>query len=401
MLKRHNFFFIALLMMTASSSACGSSKSGGSPTGTVVSQSAADAVVIALDQTKVLDRIDPLPASNSEPFPVPGEKADAQTSDPERIQSALTRFKNAIMQEKLRKIEEQIAICESGDAVRTIDDNDTPLDERDDSVSTQYNDCLQRTDSKTIFRRGTFSKTVTETELKMSYTNFLYRETDTRTRTITESFRDGSTVYLQLPEDLVVCGEKVLSKKRRVTANLSISETKDNGGNGSLDRDISYQIKNWTMDLSEVHSPVPDCKATIVELLLNGGIAVSNADRPEDDSSIGFSDFGMTLKADIKSVEGFVRPVSGTSVSFSGLIAVRSPCSFGTFTVSTPLEDRPFFPKGERCATLGRYIVSTKDGEHAVIATPRGSVQIDEGNDGSIDEERDDCRDAGTCSRIF
>ncbi|VAX33753.1 hypothetical protein MNBD_NITROSPIRAE01-882 [hydrothermal vent metagenome] len=327
----------------------------------------------------------------------------SQVSDVESIKRALKQLKTSLAQKKIQKIEEETISCDSGSALRTIDDNDTPLDQTDDIISTQYNDCIEISDATTTLRQGKnslhISRTALTLQISQTFTDLLIRETNTRTGAFTEILREGNITFSISPQDASGCEDQIFYKNLGISYNISTTGRTDTNGEAPVEHEEVVQLNNWTLEVSETHSPAPGCKIVSTDLTLNGGIVKSHLTHPlsQDDYNIGFSNLVMRLNTRSKIIPGFSSRVLGEEVSLSGLVAVRSPCSFGSFTVSTPSADIPFYPSGGRCAIQGRYIVSTSEGLHAIIARPDGRVQIDEGNDGEIEQTFPNCNIAGTC----
>lgn len=405
-MQQHKIFLSTLfLVITTFLSACGGSSAGngGSPSGTVVSKAATKAVLTALGQSRILTGIDRPPIS------IPSASTDAekrntsQVSDVESIKRALKQLKTSLAQKKIQKIAEETISCDSGSALKTIDDNDTPLDQTDDIISTQYNDCIEISNETTKLTQGKnsfhASRPALTLQISQTFTDFLIRETNTRTGAFTEVLREGNITFSISPQDVSGCEDQIFYKNLGISYNISTTERTDTNGEAPVEHEEVVQLNNWTLEVSETHSPAPGCKIISTDLTLNGGIVKSHLTHPlsQDDYNIGFSNLVMRLNTRSKIIPGFSSRVLGEEVSLSGLVAVRSPCSFGSFTVSTPSADIPFYPSGGRCAIQGRYIVSTSEGLHAIIATPDGRVQIDEGNDGEIEQTFPNCNIAGTC----
>lgn len=394
---QRSFLWIVITLISVILSACGGSSSGGgAPSGTVVPQSAAKAIIAAFEGLDVGKRIDPVSAGKH--FSAPGEKNTAQMSDTERIQQALAGLKNRLRKKNVHAIKEVIEPCDSGNVLIITHDKDT-LALTDDDVSSQYNDCVKTEGQFRTLTQGTRVSKTSETEFSVSETNLLSRKTNIRTNTFEESLSNGSTTVFERPQDVSVCGELFFSKNMRVTSNRSIAHKAELNGTGDLERDELFKQTNFVLDVSESHTAAPDCKLTSIVFTLNGSMAKSDTLRPSDDYNLGFKNVVMTLKPDSKFLSGFLSPVSGTSLSLSGSVAISSPCSLGIFNINTPSEDPLFFSQGKNCAILGRFIVTTDSGVHAVIATATGGIQIDEGNNGTIEQVFAECSQARTCTK--
>ncbi len=402
MQKNKIFSFTLFLVITTLLSACGGSGSGGSPSGIVAFQASTKAVLTALGQSKILTGVDRPPISKTSSSTNKGSASLG--SDAEHIKRALKQLKVSLTQNKMQKIEEEIIPCDSGDTVKTINDNDTPLDQTDDLISTRYNNCLKIDDATSVLIHGTISlsasRSAANIQIKETFTDLLIRETNTRTGAFTETLQDGHITFSISPQSASRCEDEILFyKDLKISSNISTTGRIDTNGESPIEHEDVVQLNNWTLDVSETHSAAPSCKIISTELTLNGGITKSHTSHPRQDYNFGFNNLVMRLNTKSKTIPGFSSQILGEEVSLSGLVAVRSPCSFGSFTVSTPSTDIPFYPSGGRCAIQGRYIVSTSDGLHAIIATPDGRVQVDEGNDGEIEETYPNCSLAGTCTR--
>ena len=113
------------------------------------------------------------------------------------------------------------------------------------------------------------------------------------------------------------------------------------------------------------------------QALLNGTLAVS--DRAGGRSfSVGFSDTGIASSS------------SGTAVdvSIDGTTAL-SCTGEATFTTAEPLA----LASGETCPTAGRLTVALPDGTSGIHYTSAGGLEIDIGDDGSVDQSFATCDD--------
>jgi hypothetical protein len=146
--------------------------------------------------------------------------------------------------------------------------------------------------------------------------------------------------------------------------------------------DEAFSASGYTMDMTDT-SLVCDFSSLVISE--SGGFEFT--DHLEANNSITMSgiDLSMTVTSD----------ATGNTITVDGSFGCSTSCFNGTLTLATttPL----FFPaSGGDCATAGEIVVTgTLTG--TITYTSTGGVQIDEGSDGSVDEEYASCEDVEAC----
>src|SRR5581483_3842067 len=111
----------------------------------------------------------------------------------------------------------------------------------------------------------------------------------------------------------------------------------------------------------------------------------------DDNFTAGFTNYTITETE--RKTNG---AVVGDQLTLAGTIALTSPCASGTYTMTT--ESPLFFPKGAACPVEGKVLIAGGGMTTSVTATSTGGVNIDEGNDGTIDKTFETCDGSDLCS---
>ncbi|MDC4225266.1 MAG: hypothetical protein MPW15_13780 [Candidatus Manganitrophus sp.] len=319
----------------------------------------------------------------------------SDVSDPAEIRVALEGFKRSLKQRKQKTLQApstENLPCSSGSGTLTTDDKGTD-DSTDDTFSFSAVNCQLAESGVTALLNGSFSIEPNEGGFRLTFSNFLFRETDSAGR-MDESQTNGTLDFVGEDEG---CGEQVFLKNGTLTANLTNSRKLNENGDQVLELDESSTMTNFVLHVAETHAPVDQgCTPGATTLTLNGTSSFTNALEANDNFTATFNGFQMVLTPATRTIEGVER--TGVTMALSGSVAIASECANGTFTVSTPAEDLPFIPDDDECAVQGRILVSDGTNTTAVIATSTGGVQIDNGNNGSVDREFSDCNEAEACA---
>ncbi len=171
-------------------------------------------------------------------------------------------------------------------------------------------------------------------------------------------------------------------------------DKEDKTGDGTFEVNESWAFTDLTMTVTEAHAAAPACTPGATTFTLNGGMNSTDNVNGDDSFSATFTTFQMVLTPTTRN------SVAGEALSLSGTIAITSSCASGTFTISTPAGQEPFFPdtSEDDCPIDGRFLVASGGTTTAVIFTSTGGVQIDEGNNGSVDASFADCDAAEVCT---
>ncbi|MFQ5589137.1 MAG: hypothetical protein ACE5F7_09890, partial [Nitrospiria bacterium] len=135
-----------------------------------------------------------------------------------------------------------------------------------------------------------------------------------------------------------------------------------------------------------------------VTITMNGTSSFTDHANPSKSTSSTFNNVVITVTPTSKIIN--TEEVFGHDYSHSGTITVSSPntCLNGAFSLNT---ETPFFiPNNRSCAILGKQLMTdTVTGQvSAVLATATGGIDVDEGNDGVIEQRFTDCKDAEVCA---
>jgi hypothetical protein len=310
----------------------------------------------------------------------------ASVSDAAQVNKALKAFKSAVTnRNKLQTITPGTPIpCSvSGDILPSTDDNDTPENSLDDKTITTYRECV---DSEGTVTNGSLTMTLGGNPFSFDYDNYVIRTTFSGA--VSETVIDGGLSFGSVDGP---CG--MLSGT--MTDNFTVTNKFDQTGDGTFEVNSSFAT-NMTMTLAQVFAE-EDCTLESTTLTFNGGTTSTSSVNSQNDV-VTFTDFTMVLTPETRVIDGV--ETDGDTLSLNGTIEISSSCTDDTtFTISTPAGEEPFVPEDGSCPVDGRFIITNGNNTVAVIYTSTGGVQIDEGNDGSIDDTFAGCNDAeGICS---
>lgn len=178
-------------------------------------------------------------------------------------------------------------------------------------------------------------------------------------------------------------GCPMLTKVEMLNLKMVIKE--DRGNDGTWDTDLEYNISNLVKTYSS-YTLGSQCEINSVKVDYstqeNGSISVT--DRVKGDN---FTIRNLSMTATLTSTS------SSDKESFSGTMTVTSSCYTAYLNIQT-LEDL-ITPNGEDCPTSGKIRIT--GGTNATyIFTSTGGIQIDLGNDGTIDKTYSKCSDASS-----
>lgn len=318
---------------------------------------------------------------------VPSLKAGGSASigDEAQVSKALKAFKATVAnRKKLQTVTPGDPVpCEvDGDVTTSIDDNDTPLNSLDDTTTTTYNNC---SDSEGTVTNGSLVMTLGADLFSFNYNDYVIRTTFSGA--VSETVFDGGFSFQSTSGD---CG----MESATMTDDLTFTTKFDQAGDGTFEVNSAFAI-DLTMVIAQVFAE--DCTPEATTLTLNGGTTSTNNVDSESDV-VTFTDFTMVMTPDTREINGV--ETDGDTLSLNGTIEISSSCTDATtFTISTPEGEEPFMPENGDCPVDGRFIITNGGNTVAVIYTSTGGVQIDEGNNGSIDDSFASCDDAeGICT---
>lgn len=369
---------------------CGGGGGGSStPTAGTASKSAAassKAIVSALGAASL----------GTNPTGKPSLKA-ANVSDEAQVRQALKGFKASLSARKQKGLQAATpATCDTGTG--SFDSNDQgTADPSDDTFTETFDNCTislggdtaDPSDDFTFFQNGSLSFAPTTGGFAITFTNFTVRTTSPSGKT--ESTEDGTMSFSG--ED-VPCGTEGASflESGSFTMNFTSTIKMDLDNDGTFEFDEASAMDNLTMTTAEEHTAAPDCTLTKTIFTMNGGTSITDNVNSENSFSATFTDFTMEM------TPATVNGVDGDKLSLSGTIAISSSCASGTFTISTPAGEEPFIPADGSCPVSGKFLITSGSTTTAVTFTPTGGIEIDEGNNGSVEQSFTDCESAEVCS---
>ena len=206
-------------------------------------------------------------------------------------------------------------------------------------------------------------------------------EKTTVTDTVTETIISGGATG--------ICGERPLFVGT-IAFSGSYREIVDEDPDDGTPESDETEIYDFTLQFSETcNAAGADIAST--QFVLNGTIVFTDNLDAVNSETANFSDFTVTLSPTT------VNGVKGETEVYSGSISITTNCLVETtFTISTVVPI--FYPDGDvDCPTAGKILVTGGGVTSAVTFTASGGVQIDEGNNGTIDKTFADCEDADVC----
>jgi hypothetical protein len=379
---------------------CGGSGGGGgnnNPTGTASKSAAVSskAIINALGTA----------TTGTDPSGKPSLKANAasNSSDAAQVRQALKAFKASLSARKQKALQAVtdtgVLPCNGGGTLRAqSNDNNTPNDFTDDSFSAVYDNCTQNSGSQTpndpsddtsLFFDGSLILAPTQNGFAITFDNITFKTTDASG--IIESVSDGTMSFSGTE---VTCDGDIFFETGTFTMNFSGTSKMDLDKNGVFEIDGSFSMNNLTMSFAETVGPAPDCDSVAESFTLDGDMTATDRVNTENNFSATFDDFVMAFTPTSRN------GIEGDTISMSGTITISSDCANGTFTISTPAGQEPFIPGEEdaSCPVSGKFLVTGGGATTAVTFTSTGGVQIDEGNDGSIEQSFPDCESAEVCN---
>lgn len=338
-------------------------------------------------------------------------KPSSGSSDPAQIRQALKNFKSSMEARREKSLQATQNLTCTGGGTQSIqtEDGGTNTDITDDSFTLTATDCTQSGSGSTDFTDGSFSLAPTETGFTITFNDFLTRFTETASGRVEESFVDGTITF---SGDDVGCGTESFLTSGTITINANGYDKVDETGNGTFEINESWVFNNLAMAVSELFTQntqagQTSCDPGATTLTLNGGMTLTDNVDGDNTFSATFTNFQTVLTPATRG------GVEGETLSVNGTIAISSDCANGTFTLSTPAGEEPFFPddsdeddedlffpddSDEDCPTNGTILITGGGTTTAVKYTSTGGIQIDEGNNGSVEKEFADCVEAEVCA---
>lgn len=388
-LRKNGMAFGVLISLALLIHGCGSggAKEGDDPPSGTATQSASAA-------SKAIVSVLGVAISNTGGVAKPSLKAASPPlSDTAQVRRVLHDFKVSLAARRQKTlqavIDSGVLACPNGGTQRSqLNDNNTPNDGSDDSLTGTFVDCSRVEDGLSIIQNGVFNITLTDSGFKMTFSNFVIRTKDSSGSV--EITRNGSMVF---SGSEARCGDEFFLENGTFKMDLSSTTRVDFGSNGSDEINESTVLNNLRMTIAEAYEPA--CTLSTTTFAMNGRAVFTNHIDELENFKAVFTHFTMTTTPSKRTIGG--TEVAGDRLSLDGTIAITSDCVNGTFIISTPVGQEPFVPLEEACPADGKFLI-TRDGTvTSVTFTPIGAVQINEGDDNLIEATFPNCRVAEAC----
>lgn len=394
MKKKIGFSLSALFIVSLFISACDDTIITHPPTSTLTqaqsSKAASKAIVGALGTATVSGGA----GTNLSKPSSTHSSGTAQKDDSLSIREALTNFK-ASLAAKRQKPQYAITpvneVCAGGGTKKITEDGL--------GFKGVYSACKETEGQIEFYTDGTIEITMNllTGEFQMKLTNFLERITDLQNKGVTESIENG-TIAFKGKE--ILCGpagseESFLENGTITLTNLTSTEKEDKKGDGTFEFNESSAYTSLVVQISETVGL--NCAPGTAVLTLNGSETITdNLDASKSYTAV-YSGLEVIEAPTTRIVGG--NTLSGDAVSINGTLTITACGASATVTIVTDKDPTkaPFVPEREECPVDGKSLVTTGGVTSAIIATSTGGVQIDEGNNGSIDQTFANCEDANVC----
>ncbi len=412
-------FFISIPLL----SACG--RSGGDETPppanlapTVLTKSAAHTAITALSLAQEGITIDAMPLPSwlgSERIVTRFKSETPELNLITQLHNEVQKFKSVPPNQSAKTFNTVTPIpFEQACGTGTTDDADTPQDSTDDSfsISLSCNPGLNPGGGGVAF--GQFSAGPTRdtngniirhpdgsvVQYRFAYNNytltnfFVVQQNQNGPLTnlvSTHSNSRNGTILLDVAPGN--CFRRTIFENTAGTFNLSGVQRRDNDGDGFFEIDQEFALSNLVVSIAETEL----CAAGPITITINGTSSFTDNADPSKSVSSTFNNVVITVTPASKAIN--TKETLGHDFTQNGEISVSSAnnCLNGTFGLST---ETPFFvPLNQACAILGKHLMTDTTGlETAVLATVSGGIEVDKGNDGTIEQIFSDCREAEICS---
>ena len=268
----------------------------------------------------------------------------------------------------------------------------TTVDETGTTIKTVSNQCVDsKTNAIEHFENGTTTVTFGQNNFSITYSDFTEGERDVTNPSVPIKIREEKTVgtFSISNAQFSSCQTETFFAAGSMNMNATFSEYKDEDGNGTPEVNEVFTMTNFTISVTDEFNQ-QTCASIKETFVANGTIAFT-----DQLVSSGENNFSATL-TNFTSVT--TPATGGENETLTGTVAVTTNCENGTFEISTVT---PMFysnnPGSDDCPTAGKLLVTGGGVTSAVTFTALGGVQIDEGNNGTIDKTFADCDDADVC----
>ena len=253
-------------------------------------------------------------------------------------------------------------------------------------------DCVYaKNENVEYFVNGTTTETFSSNSFSFTASDFTEGERDVADPSVPIIIReyktDGTFSISNL--QIVFCETKEFWTAGKMSISATESEYKDEDRIGTAEVNEVYTMTNFIATIAEEFNKAT-CALIKETFVANGKIDFTDKLVPS-----GENNFSATLT----NFTSVITPATGgENETLTGTVAVTTNCENGTFEISTvtPL----FFSNNagsDDCPTAGKILVTGGGVTSAVTFTVLGGVEIDEGDNGTIDKTFADCDDADVC----
>jgi hypothetical protein len=284
--------------------------------------------------------------------------------------------------------------CESGTFVFTEDDNDTLDYLFDDTDSESFTNCA---DPGMLLNGSTTTAYSTSEQgngVTVTYGNLEETITDAGGDMITYERVDGTVTLIsgtltECPDQLEVVPDGPVT----VSMDLTIERKEDAEGDGTLEYHEVFTMTGLTMVITETRDA--NCNEKDTKINVGGEVMVMDMlDLAGDDNlTVAFNAFDITLTPDST---GSGTTSTGDRLEFNGDVSISGVCINGDYTISTVKSF--FYPYEGACPVEGKLTVTGEGSTVALTSTLSGGIEIDEGNNGSVESKAPDCKQSAFCS---
>lgn len=283
-----------------------------------------------------------------------------------------------------------------------VDDKDTP-DPSDDKFITIYTNCrtnkepgldkLKNGRVEDSFAGGLFSSSFSGLDPADTTKGFEESEIDTTSGNRVIKFESTKGTVVMTGGSFVDCGTEFFAQNAVLTMNMTVEEKEDEDATVGFEKHELFTANNFTMKITDNFNPSPACTFISEVIVLSGTTSFEDKLNPnsDDNYTAAFTDFTVTI-TDREDANGVFL---GEEVALSGSVTITSPCANGTYTVASATTTPLFFPDGAACPVEGRIDVSGGGSTSLVVVNPDGSVDFDDNNNGTIENDGDGIPEPG------
>ena len=277
-----------------------------------------------------------------------------------------------------------------GESDGCLDGGTMDMTETATGFSVVFDECINIVEGMMTFQDGQMSFEETDTTFNF-FNNMVTRLTNVETGAIlSESVTEEMTFSGNLVGD-DACGPDSIS----MVMNGSMVIQSDFNFDGTPDAHLATVFTDYNLAMAASNFD-GECSPQNFQASQWGGFAFT--DHIDTENSMGMDisvEEPLLLIVEVEADE-FCPTCGGETWSISGSYSAESSCFTGSLTVATltPV----FIPDSseDQCPIAGEIQV-TGDLNATIAFQGNGSVTVDQGNDGTVDETYEDCNEAGIC----